>query len=167
MRRSAVPNAARSGGLACVLLLACSSLLPALSRTDLDRVLDLSVTLKSLSAAADGTTSLPSGRMILLSGRVSDVAILDKEVATFRVRIELITGEWVGTDDVKAYSCYVEFSGPEYFKVFPARPPRKAAPGTVVLDSRVIVMGSAQGVTTTPLGEKRVRVQGAYIRPVE
>jgi hypothetical protein len=175
MRRSAVlrmppgaaGKAARSGSLACVLLLVCSLHLPALSRTDLDRVLDLSVTLKTLSAAADGAAPLPYGRMLLLSGTVSDVAILDKDEATFRVRIELITGEWVGTEDVKAYACYVEFSGPEYFKVFPARPPRKAAPGTVVLDSRVIVMGAAQGVTTTPLGEKRVRVQGAYIRALE
>jgi hypothetical protein len=175
MRRFAVPkmppgaagNAARSGCLACVLLLVCSSFVAALSRADLDRVLDLSVTLKTLSAAADGTAPLPAGRMILLSGTVSDVAILDKEEATFRVRIELMTGEWVGTEDVKAYSCYVEFSGPEYFKVFPARTPRKAAPGTVVLDSRVIVLGSAQGVTTTPLGEKRVRLQGAYIRALQ
>jgi hypothetical protein len=167
MRRSAVLNAARSGSLACVLLLVCSSFLAALSRADLDRVLDLSVTLKTLSAAADGSAPLPSGRMFLLSGTVSDVSILDKDEATFRVRIELITGEWVGMEDVKSYACYVEFSGPEYFKVFPARPPRNAAHGTVVLDSRVMVMGSAQGVTTTPLGEKRVRVQGAYIRVLE
>jgi hypothetical protein len=159
MRRSAV--------LACVLLLACVSFLPALSRADFDRVVDFSVTLKTLSSAADGTAPLPVGRMVLLSGTVSDVSILDKDEATFRVRIELIAGEWVGLEDVKAYACYVEFSGPEFFKVFPARPPRSGTPGVVVLDSRVMVVGSARDITTSPLGEKRVRLQGAYIRVIE
>jgi hypothetical protein len=159
MRRSAV--------LACLLLFACSSFLPALSRADFDRVVDFSVTLKTLSAAADGKAPLPGGRMLLLSGTVSGVSILSKDEATFRVRIELITGEWVGLEDVKSYACYVEFAGPEFFAVFPARPPRTATPGIVTLNSRVMVIGAAQDITTTPLGEKRVRVQGAYIRIIE
>ncbi len=159
MRRSALS--------ACVLLLVCSSFLPALSRADFDRVVDFSVTLKTLAAAADGKAPLPSGRMLLLSGTVSDVSILDKDEGSFRVRIELITGEWVGLEDVRSYSCYVDFSGPEFFKMFPARPPRAATPGIVALDSRVVVVGSAQEITTTPLGEKRVRVQGAYIRVIQ
>jgi hypothetical protein len=167
MRRPAVPNAARSGCLACVLLLVCSSILPALSRADIERVLDFSVTLKTLAAAADGKAPLPSGKMLLLSGTVSDISILSKDEGSFRVRVELINGEWVGLEDVKAYACYVEFAGPEFFKVFPARPPRTATPGVVVLDSRVVVIGAAQDVTATPLGEKRVRVQGAYIRVIE
>ncbi len=159
MRRSALS--------ACVLLLVCSSFLPALSRADFDRVVDFSVTLKTLAAAADGKAPLPSGRMLLLSGTVSDVSILDKDEGSFRVRIELITGEWVGLEDVRSYSCYVDFAGPEFFKVFPARPPRVATPGVVALDSRVMVVGSVQEIITTPLGEKRVRIQGAYIRVIQ
>lgn len=167
MRRPAVLNAARSGCLACVLLLVCSSFLPALSRADIERVLDFSVTLKTLTAVADGKAPLPAGKMLLLSGTVSDISILNKDEASFRVRIELINGEWVGLEDVKSYACYVEFTGPDFFKVFPARPPGTATPGVVVLDSRVVVIGAAQDVTTTPLGEKRVRVQGVYIRVIE
>jgi hypothetical protein len=159
MRRFAV--------LACVLLLVCSSFLPALSRADLERVLDFSVTLKTLAAAADGRAPLPTGKMLLLSGTVSDLTVLNKDEATFAVRIELITGEWVGLEDVKSYACYVVFTGPEFFKVFPARPPRTPTPGVVLLDSRVMVIGSAQGVTTTPMGEKRVRVEGISIRVIE
>jgi hypothetical protein len=167
MRRPAVPNAARIGCLACVLLFACSFSLPALSRADIERVLDFSVTLKTLSAAADGKAPLPLGKMLLLSGTVSDISILNKDEGGYRVRVELISGEWVGLEDVKSYACYVEFSGSEFSKVFPARPPRTATPGVVVLDSRVVVIGAAQDITTTPLGEKRVRVQGAFIRVIE
>ena len=104
-------------------------MLPALSRGDFDRVVDFSVTLKTLAAVAEGKAPLPTGKMLLLSGTVSDVNILNKDERAFKVRIELITGEWIGLEDVKAYACYVEFSGPEFFKVFPARPPRTASPG--------------------------------------
>ena len=54
--------------------------------------------------------------------------ILNKEQATFKVRIELITGEWIGLDDVKSYACYIDFTGPEFFKVFPAAPARPPRP---------------------------------------
>jgi len=152
--------------LASVLLLCCVRL-PALSRADFDRVVDFSVTLKNLAAVAEGREQLPAGKTIMLSGTVSDVNILSKEEATFKVRIELITGEWIGVEDVKSYACYIEFSGPEWFKIFPARAPRTAPPGVVSLNSRVIVVGSASDLVSTPAGEKRVLVQGMHIRMVE
>jgi hypothetical protein len=83
------------------------------------------------------------------------------------VRIELISGEWIGLDDVKSYYCYVEFSGAEYFKMFPARPPRTASRDLVALNSRVLVMGRVVQVTAAPLGARRVLVEGAYIRTIE
>jgi hypothetical protein len=153
--------------LACILLLVGPAFLPALSRADLDRVIDFSVTLKSLATAADSGATIPLGKTVLLSGTVSDVTIINKDQAGFKVRVELITGEWIGTEDVKAYSCYVEFTGAEYFKMFPARPPRTVNRDLVSLNSRVIVLGRVVNVTTTPLGAKRVMVDGAYIRSVE
>jgi len=138
-----------------------------LTRADFERVVDFSVTLKDLAAAAEGTESVPAGKFVVINGTVSDVNVIDKEQASFRVRIELITGEWIGTEDVKSYSCYVDFNGPEFFKAFPARPPRVAAAGTVVINSRVIVVGRPVEVTKTPLGEKRVLLQGIFVRAVQ
>ncbi len=152
--------------VACILVLAAASL-PALSRADLDRVIDLSVTLKSLATAAEEGSALPQGHTVLLSGTVSDVTILNKDEAGFKVRIELITGEWIGLEDVKAYTCYVEFTGAEYARLFPARPPREPNRQLVTLNSRVIVLGRVMGTTATPLGAKRVLVDGAYIRSIE
>ncbi|HTZ51841.1 MAG TPA: hypothetical protein VMF68_09290 [Spirochaetia bacterium] len=152
--------------LVSVLLLAASSL-PGLSRADLDRVIDFSVTLKSLATAAEQGSALPQGKTVLLSGTVSDVAILNKDEAGFKVRIELISGEWIGLDDVKAYTCYVEFSGPEYARLFPARPPREPNRQLVTPNSRVLVLGRVVGVTADPQGARRVLVDGAYIRSIE
>jgi hypothetical protein len=153
--------------LACVLLLLGSGFLPALARADLDRVVDVSITLKTLADVADGRAPLPEGRLIMLTGTVSYVNIINKEQPTFKVRIELLSGEWFGEEDVKAYACYVEFSGAEYFKVFPAKLPANAAPGLIGLSTRVLIVGRAVSVTTTPLGAKHVLVEGAFIRAVE
>jgi len=153
--------------MACILLVVGAAVLPALSRADLERVIDFSVTLKSLSTAADNGLPVPAGRNVLLSGTVSDVNILNKDPAAFKVRIELITGEWIGLEDVKSYYCYVEFTGPEYVKVFPARPPREVNRDLVTLNSRVLVVGRVMKVGTTPLGAKRVLVDGAYVRTIE
>jgi hypothetical protein len=167
MRRSVSHTRGGRWSLACILLVIAPALLPALSRAELEKFIDLSVTLKTLAVAADAGSPIPAGHTVLLSGTVSDVNILDKDPAAFRVRIELITGEWIGLDDVKSYSCYVDFAGAEYFKVFPARPPREASHDLVTLNSRVLVVGRVVSVGATPLGAVRVIVSGAYIRPIE
>lgn len=157
----------RSVPLLASLLLLSATLVPALSRADFDRAVDFGVTLKSLSAAADGTAPLPGGRMAILTGTVSDITILGKEQASFKARIELTTGEWIGLEDVKAYSCYVDFSGAEYFKVFPARPPRQASPGVIVNDARVLLVGRVVDIVSSPAGGKRVLLDGIYIRSIQ
>jgi len=138
-----------------------------LTSADFDRVVDFSITLKDLAAVADGQEGFPAGKIVILNGTVSDVNVINKDQGSFRVRIELITGEWIGTEDVKSYTCYVDFTGPQYSKIFPDRPPREPAPGTVVINSRVIVVGLPVQVVSTPLGEKRVLVQGMLVRVVE
>jgi hypothetical protein len=153
--------------LACLFLLVGPLFLPALSRADLDKVIDFSVTLKSLATAADIGSSIPIAKTVLLTGTVSDVDILSKDQAGFKVRIELISGEWIGVEEVKAYSCYIEFTGAEYFRIFPARPPRAASRDLVSLNSRVLVVGTVIKVWTTPVGAKRVLLDGAYIRTIE
>jgi hypothetical protein len=153
-------------GLACTLLLLAAAVVPALSKDDFNKVVDFSVTLKSLFTGAEGGT-LPGGRFLILTGTVSDVNILDKNEATFKVRIEVITGEWIRTEDVKSYTCYVEFSGPEYFAVFPARAPREATSGVVLLNSRILVVGRPVSIVATPLGAKQALVEGIAIRTMQ
>lgn len=161
MRRSAVL-------VAGILLLVGPALVAGtLSRAELDRVIDFSVTLKSLAVAARNGEPLPQGKTVLLSGTVSDVNILNKDPAAFKVRLELITGEWIGLDDVKSYTCYVDFSGSDFSRLIPARPPREANRDLVTLNSRVVVVGRVVGVTAAALGGTEVLVDGAFIRPIE
>ncbi len=161
MRRSAVLVAG------VLLLVGPALIVGAAPRTELDRVIDFSVTLKSLASAVQNGDPLPQGKTVLISGTVSDVNVVSKDAADYRVRLELITGEWIGLDDVKAYTCYVDFAGADYARLIPARPPRDATPGLVVLNSRVIVVGRVVGVTSTALGGRQALLDGAFIRPIE
>lgn len=153
--------------LAVCLLLAAALTAPAATRFEFDSVVDFSVSLKSLAAVAAGEASLPSGRLFVLDGTISDLTVLDKEQGSFRARIELISGEWIGTEDVKSYACLIDFAGPGFFKRFPARPPRDPAPDIVLLNSRVIVVARPIGLTTAPQGEKRVLLEGIYVRVIK
>jgi hypothetical protein len=153
--------------MASILCVAAAHTAFGFSRTDFERVVDFSITLKDLSLAAEGQESLPSGKMVIINGTVSDLEVIDKEEASFRVRIELISGEWIGTEDVRSYTCYVDFAGPEYFKIFPLRPPKNPTLGAIAINSRVIVVGRPLKVTKTPMGENHFLVEGMFVRAVE
>jgi hypothetical protein len=156
---------ARIGLAACLLLAAV--LAPAITRSEFDRVVDFSVSLKTVAAAASGEAVLPEGKLFVLDGTVSDVSVLDKEQASFRVRIELISGEWIGTEDVKSYSCWIEFSGPAFFKSFPARAPQNPTPDMVFLNSRLLVVARPLTMTKSHTGEKMMLMEGIYTRTIK
>ena len=154
--------------LAVVTLALAAAGLPALSRSDFDKAVDFTVGIKDLDRYVTGEKPLPerNPRFLLLEGTVSDIVILDKEEATFRVRVELLSGEWLGTEDVKGYACWVIFSGTEFSKLFPVKAPKTPGPNVVTVNTRLLVAASAREVTATALGEKRVVLEGLYYRIV-
>jgi hypothetical protein len=153
--------------LAVACLLLAAALAPAATRSDFNAVVDFSVSLKTVAAAAVGQAALPAGKLFVLDGTVSELAVLDREPASFRARIELLAGEWLGTEDVKSYACYVDFSGPSFSLSFPSRPPQDPSPDMAFLNSRLLVVARAVGVTTTRQGEKRMLMEGLYIRAIQ
>lgn len=148
-------------------LLLAAALAPAATRSDFDSVVDFGVSLKTVAAAAAGGPALPAGKLFVLDGIVSELTVLDREEASFRARIELLAGEWMGTEDVKSYACYVEFTGPAFAGSFPPRPPQNPDPGMAFLNSHLLVVVRAAGTTTTPQGERRLLMEGLYIRAIQ
>ena len=147
-----------------VAMLLASPLASALSKSDFDQTVDFSVTLKNIANAASGGERLPS-KAFIFDATVSEITVLDPEQATFKVRVQLISGEWVGLEDVKSYSCYVTFSGPQYFSLFPAKPPRDAT-DIVTLNAHLLVAARAGDVTTSPTGEKLMNLDGFGLRVI-
>jgi hypothetical protein len=147
--------------LACGLL---APLAPAQTRAAFDKIVDFSVTMKTVSAAAAGEATLSSNRLLLLDGAISEIVVLDDRPGHWTVRVELMAGEWVGVDEVLGYRCWITFSGPGYAEVFPAEVPDEPSPGYLALHSRVLVLARALAPTVTPLGEKVMSLEGLAIR---
>jgi hypothetical protein len=151
---------------ACALLacgLACVSA-PAQTRAAFDAIVDFSVTLKTVSAAAAGEAVLPADRLLLLEGSISEIVVLDDRPEAWKVRVELMAGEWIGVDEVRGYRCWVTFAGASYADVFPAEAPDEPSPEYLPLHARVLVLARALAPAVTPLGEKVMTVQGLAVR---
>ena len=147
--------------LACVL---ASPLVSAQTRAAFDRIVDFSVTLKTVSAAATGGAALPANRLFLLEGSIGEVVVLDDRPEAWKVRVELVAGEWIGTDEVRGYRCWVTFAGPEYAEIFPAEPPGEPSPGYLPPRARVLVLAHALAPVLTPLGERVMELGGIAVR---
>lgn len=154
--------------LAVLTLSLAAAGLPAISRSDFDKTVDFSVNIKELDQYVTGGKALPerNPRFVLLEGTVSDIMVLDKEEETFQVLVELLSGEWIGTEDVKSHACWIVFSGPEYAKLFPAKAPKTPGPGVVTVNTRLLVVAVAQEVGENAFGEKRVVLEGFRYRVV-
>ena len=148
-------------------LLACGLLGPlayAQSRAAFDRIVDFSVTLKTVSAAAAGEAVLPADRLLLLEGSISEIVVLDDRPAAWKVRVELMAGEWVGADMVRGYRCWITFAGPAYAEVFPAEAPEEPSPAYLPAHARVLVLARALAPAVTPLAEKVMMLEGLEVR---
>ncbi len=141
-----------------LLLLTLAASASAIGRPDFEAVVDFSVTMKTVTEAAEGTARLPPNRLFLLNAAVSEITVLNKDPESYAVRVRLLSGEWIGMEDVKEYSCYVTFRGAEYSSLFPAKAP---------VNSKVLVLVRAGELAATPQGEKTMSFDGLALRVLQ
>jgi hypothetical protein len=135
------------------------------TRAAFDKIVDFSVTLKTVSEAAAGAAELPENRLLLLEGSISEIVVLDDRPERWKARVELMAGEWIGVDEVRGYRCWVTFTGPEYAEVFPIEPPDEPSPDWLPLHARALVLARILGPVVTPLGETVMSLEGIAVRP--
>ncbi len=84
-----------------------------------DSIVDFSIELSSLSNPAVAEKAADNGRVVILEGLMANTEETvsgDEE----GVIVILIGGEWIGTSDVRSYSCRVFFSGNQWDGNIPA-----------------------------------------------
>ena len=136
----------------------------AFDRQDFDRIVDFSVTIKTLAGLSEPGGL--SGRLLLLDGTVASMQFLDPEEASFAVELELAGGEWIGTEDVKIYLCRVRFRGPQYFRLFPRRAARTPGPSQIVPNDRILVLARLAGRSEAEDGSPLWVLEGLRVRPL-
>ncbi|MBN1836076.1 MAG: hypothetical protein JW820_09520 [Spirochaetales bacterium] len=161
----------RLAGTAARLLIASALLfLPpaafAISRAELDKVIDFSVTVKTLERldAATARDYRLDERFVVLDGTVGTIEVLDPEESRYQVVVELISGEWIGLEEVRSYRCLVLFSGPEFARVFPRRAPRDAGPQVIAANDRVLFVARLLEPVALDEGSSIWVLQGVYAR---
>lgn len=137
----------------------------ALDKEAFDAVVDFETTLADIPEIA---ATLERGepideRVVLLEGTVSGTVTLVPDPEQFEAILFLLTGEWDGVEEMETYECYIRVVGPEFAERLPARRPREPAPGTILINSRVLVAGVIAGLTM----DGTVLIDGFHVRVVD
>lgn len=134
-------------------LLLCHQILPAYSKSDFDKIVEFSTSLKNLEQSA----FLENDKLLLLNGTVSNLQFLDKKRDSFKIMVEIITGEWIGLDEVISYRCFILFAGEDFFSVFPSRKPKNPSSDMIFLNDRILLLAQASPSTL------EMREQGIWL----
>jgi hypothetical protein len=135
---------------------------------DFDAVADFSVTIKTLSQLDEATAAAYGlmDRFLLLDGTVTNKLVLDSNEESYLVQVELVSGEWIGLDEVRSYSCWVLFSGPRFAGVFPARVPRDPPPEVIADNDKILIVALPLQTVEIAEGETAWVLEGIYARPL-
>jgi hypothetical protein len=120
-----------------------------------------------LSAGLRGLLALPTeddergyvSRLLLeeaLQGIISPV----------EVAVELVSGEWIGTDEVRSYHALLILNGPESFKVFVRRRPAEAGSAALTSGAKIAALVSLVETVELTGGTPAWLAQCHRIRPV-
>ena len=133
---------------------------------DFDEVLDFSVTVKTLSRLDEATAKAYGlmDRFLLLDGTVTNIMVLDGSEENYLVQVELVSGEWIGLEEVRSYSCWILFSGSHFASIFPARVPRNAPAGVITANDKILVVAIPLQTVEIAEGETAWVLEGIHVR---
>lgn len=118
-------------------------------------VVNFDIELSSLDDPALVRDAVSSQQIAILEGLLGDAYIEETEEGV-EVWVTLVGGSWIGTEDVRSYSCRVLFRGETWISAFPGKRPRDPAENYVPQGSRLLVacrfLGH-DGETGVPMAE--------------
>ena len=132
-----------------VLLLICLSM--ATWGQTFEDVVNFDIELSSLHDSAIINDLIKSQSTVILEGVVGDIRIVDTADKP-GVWVTLLGGEWIGTSEVRAYSCNVLFEGKSWVDAFTDKSqdsaPKKQVPrdGFLLIACRIIGYDDENGI---------------------
>jgi len=109
---------------------------------ELSVLLELEATLKAVNNDSELLESLVAGgRFVLFSGTIASRTLINGDEADFLGELELIDGEWYGTEAVAMYKAYLRLEGPQFAGTIPARRSREKSPNEIETNTNFIVIG--------------------------
>ena len=149
--------------LVAFFLVVLASALYGLEQDDFDRIVDFTITIKTLNQLQTAE-SLKADKFLILDGTVSNITIVQSDKDSFQVLVELVSGEWIGLEDVRSYHCTVLFEGSEFHAVFPSRPPRNPTASVITTNDRILVAARTLSTEINKNGELSCLLKGIHVR---
>lgn len=151
-----------------LVLMPGAAVLGALERSVPANVVDFSLTLEEIHRILEehGAAGLPTDRAVLLDGVVAEITVIDPDPESYLAQIDLVSGRWIGLQEVRLYRAYVFVQGSAFAERISARPLPEDATGVIALNSRVIVLGSIIDVFVDEDGTRAPIIDGFDLRPI-
>ncbi|KGM43196.1 hypothetical protein S1OALGB6SA_732 [Olavius algarvensis spirochete endosymbiont] len=108
-----------------------------------EKTVDFNIDLSSLSSAEVVREVVNDGRVIIIEGLLRDITVEETNEETI-LWITLIGGEWIGTSEVRAYTCRVQVRGDQEAFTGIAQ----ESPGHIVPGNRMLVAARVMGINT-------------------
>jgi hypothetical protein len=109
---------------------------------EISGLLDLEATLKEVTLKPELAQSLvEEGRLVLFTGTIASRKIVNGDEAGFVGELELIDGEWQGTESVAMYKSFLRLEGPVFFGTIPQGRSREKNPNEIETNTRYLVIG--------------------------
>jgi len=109
---------------------------------EISDLLNLEATLKEVTLSPELARNLvDEGRLVLFTGTIASRKVVNGDEAAFVGELELIDGEWQGTESVAMYKSYLRLEGPEFFGTIPQGRSREKNPNEIETNSRYLVIG--------------------------
>lgn len=123
------------------------------------KVLDVSLDLKGIVRLVESPHFHPSSykKYVLFDGSISAITILESDPEQFTAELEVVNGEWEGTEQIHLYRAFVYVQGPEYASVLSS---------TIQLNDAVIIVGSIEEVYTDEQGNRYPILLAVAIRKI-
>jgi hypothetical protein len=121
-----------------------------------DAIVNFESTIKDFHVAMESGRQIAEKRFVLLTGTVG--SIVEGKGERPQYTVELVSGEWISTDDVRSYHVAIRFEGEDYAQFFD----RKT--GTIKPGDRLIVVAQNTGTQEDFDNEKIAVLTGFRIR---
>ena len=155
------------GKLAFYFVLMLSAAAPGAQQHQLQAVtVDFSITLQEIHRILEdeGPAGLPTDRALVIDGVVAEIVVIDPEPESFLVQIELVTGRWIGLEEIRIYRAYVFVQGPRFVERVSLRAAANDQYDVVTPNSRVIVLGNIVDVFVDEDGTSAPIIDGIDLR---
>ena len=154
-----------------VLTIAAAFLLPLhpVDKAAFDRTVDFSLGIREISGLVrDPNFDLSDfGLVLIFDGSVAGITILDEDPTDFLAELEVIGGEWQGTETVSLFRVYVYVQGSDFFSRLGEASAPAAGPRAIFPNDHVLVAGNIADVYTDETGERFAVILAHYIRTLQ